>query len=122
MILDFRNCKTPEDVERVVKPLGDTMAAVRSAAARHGFSLEGSDEPAARAYREGRVLGALLVLARKARVAWSSGDVRVMTDALQALTAAELAAGVDLTSPTKEDLVGVIHKAVRKRRAKKGRR
>lgn len=48
--------------------------------------------------------GPLALVARKARVAWASGDVTVMTEALAALTVAEDAAGVDLTTPTEEDL------------------
>ncbi len=68
------------------------------------MGILGSPDAAERAYREGRILGALLVVARKARVAWASGDVQVMTEALEQLTAAENAAGVDLTSPTDEDL------------------
>lgn len=59
---------------------------------------------ATRAYRDGRLHGALIVVARKARVAWGCGDLTVMTQALLDLTAAELAAGVDLTTPTDEDL------------------
>jgi hypothetical protein len=61
-------------------------------------------DAAERAYRDGRVHGALIVVARRARVAWGCGDVTVMTQVLEDLTAAEVAAGVDLTSPTKEDL------------------
>ncbi len=61
-------------------------------------------DAAERAYRDGRLHGALIRAARMARVAWACDDVGVMTDALVALSAAELAAGVDLTSPTDEDL------------------
>ena len=61
------------------------------------------EERARRAYLDGRVHGMLILVARKARVAWASGDIRVMTKALEQLTAAELAAGVDLTTPTDED-------------------
>jgi hypothetical protein len=68
------------------------------------MALLGDAERAERAYREGVILGALTVVARKARVAWSCGDVTVMTEALLQLTAAEQAAGVDLTTPTDEDL------------------
>ncbi len=59
---------------------------------------------AERAYRDGRLFGALVMVARKARVAWGCGDVTLMTRALLDLTAAEAAAGVDLTTPTEEDL------------------
>lgn len=61
-------------------------------------------DPARQAYLDGLLHGALLVAARKARVAWAAGDVSVMTEALQALTQAEIQAGVDLTSPTDDDL------------------
>ncbi|HSN21676.1 MAG TPA: hypothetical protein VLS49_13420 [Usitatibacter sp.] len=63
------------------------------------------DEAAMRAYFLGRLDGTLILVARKARVAWASGDVTVMTEALAALTVAEDAAGVDLTTPTEEDLL-----------------
>ncbi len=62
------------------------------------------DDAAARAYADGRLFGAFNVLARKARVAFASGDVTVMTGALATLIVAEDAAGVDLTTPTEEDL------------------
>ena len=61
-------------------------------------------EAAMRAYIEGRLYGRLVVVARKARVAFASGNVGVMAEALAALTVAEDAAGVDLTTPTEEDL------------------
>ncbi len=61
---------------------------------------------AERAYRDGRLHGALIVLARKARVAWGCCDVTVMTQALLNLTAAEAAAGVpELTAPTEDDFM-----------------
>lgn len=66
--------------------------------------LAQGDEPAMRAYVEGRLYGAFIVVGRKARVAFASGDVSVMAEALAALTVAEDAAGVDLTTPTEEDL------------------
>lgn len=61
-------------------------------------------DAAERAYRDGRLIGALIMAARMARVAWACGDVQAMTTALLELTAAERAAGVDLTTPTDEDL------------------
>jgi hypothetical protein len=64
-------------------------------------------DQAQRAYREGRLMGALIEAARKARVAFGCGDVTVMAAALAQLSAAEEAAGVDLTTPTGEDLRGV---------------
>lgn len=69
--------------------------------------LAKGDEPAMRAYVEGRLHGAFIVVARKARVALASRDVSVMAEALAALTVAEDAAGVDLTTPTEEDLEGL---------------
>ncbi len=61
-------------------------------------------DAATRAYIEGRLHGALIRVATMARVAWGCSDVTVMTEALLALTAAERAAGVELTVPTDEDL------------------
>lgn len=63
-------------------------------------------DPAMQAYCAGRIHGWLIVVARKARVAFASGDVTVMTHALAQLSAAEEAAGVELTSPADEDLRG----------------
>ena len=111
MKLDFRNCKTPEDVERVTKPLCEVVQAVRSAAAKAGITLNpgfAQEHPAAaRAYVDGRLHGMLIIAVRKARVAWACGDVTLMTEALAAVSAAECAAGVDLTTPTDEDLRAV---------------
>jgi hypothetical protein len=60
---------------------------------------------AARAYCSGRLHGALIRAVTMARIAWAAGDVSVLSQALQDVSAAEAAAGVDLTSPSDEDLL-----------------
>jgi len=63
--------------------------------------------PAERAYRDGRLMGALLKVAQMARAhleARCHAGTTALTCALYELDEAERAAGVNLTTPTDEDL------------------
>ena len=93
MRLDFSQCRTPEDVERVLAPLGPLMRAVRS-----------TFDPAEQAYRDGLVHAMVLKVATQARalVATRSGKkLAPLAAAVAELVAAERLAGVDLTDPKK---------------------